>query len=192
MKLKQNALLILILGFIILLIGALMPLVCWKNYAEHYGSIGLIGAADNPPSYWFALYAMFDGLPLVLVILGITLFISSAFCLLLSKMVKVHCDIKTFAISLGLSGIGTLGLICAFSWLTMVSFDEMAKHPIEYPVSVLLGILCTIAFVILLVLYFKVRRMNWSMKGFVIDVLTGIVYLPTFFCVFAYLYQIIA
>lgn len=191
MKLKRNALIVLVLGLVIAISGYVTPMVYWSNYTAHHGSIGLIGAADNPPSYWFALYAMFGGLPLVLVILGITLFVSSAFCLLLSKTVKTHCNIKTSAISLALSGVGVLGLICAFKWFTIVTFHEMGKYPIEYPVSILLGILCAIVFVVLLVLYFKVRRMNWSIKGFVMDVLTGIVSLPAFFCMFAYLSEIV-
>ena len=191
MKLKRNALIVLVLGLIVAISGYVTPMVYWSHYTAHHGSIGLIGAADNPPSYLFALYAMFGGLPLVLVILGITLFVSAAFCLLFSKTVKIHCNSKSSAISLGLSGVGVLGLICAFIWFTIVSFGEMPKHPIEYPVSILLGILCAFAFVVLLVLYFKVRRTNWSTKGFVIDVLTGIVYLPAFFFMFAYLSEIV-
>lgn len=192
MKLKRNALIVLALGLIVAISGYVTPVVYWSHYTAHHGSIGLIGAADNPPSYLFALYAMFGGLPLVLVILGITLFVSAAFCLLFLKTVKAHCSIKTSAISLALSGIGVLGFICAFKWLTIVTFHEREKYPIQYPVSILLGILCAVAFVVLLVLYFKVRRTNWSMKGFVMDVLTGIVYLPAFFFVFAYLSEIVS
>lgn len=191
MKLKRNALIVLVLGLIVAIFGYVTPMVYWSHYTAHHGSIGLIGAADNPPSYWFSLYAMYDGLPLVLFILGIALFVSAAFCLLFSKTVKAHCSIKTSAISLALSGVGVLGFICAFKWFTIVTFHEMEKYPIAYPFSILLGILCAVAFVVLLVLYFKVRRRNWSIKGFVMDVLTGVVYLPAFFCVLAYLSEIV-
>lgn len=191
MKFKRISRIVLVLGLVIAISGYVTPLVYWNHYTPHNGSIGLIGAAEDPPTYWFALYAMFGGLPLVLFILGITLFVSSGFCLLFSKTVKTHCAVKSSAMSLGLSAVGVLGLICAFVWFTIVYFDEMARHPIEYPVSILLGILCAWAFVILFVLYFKERRKNWSIKGFVIDVLTGIVYLPAFYFVFAYLSEII-
>lgn len=191
MKLKRISLIVLVIGLVIAISGYVTPMVYWSYYTAHHGSIGLIGAADNPPSYWFALYAMFGGLPLVLFVLGITLFVSSGFCLLFSKTVKRHCNIKTSAISLALSGIGVLGFICAFKWCTIVTFHEREKYPIQYPVSILLGILCACAFVVLLVLYFKVRRMNWSIKGFAMDVLTGIVHLPAFFFMFAYLSEIV-
>ena len=192
MKWKRNALIVLVLGLIVAISGYVTPMVYWSHYTAHHGSIGLIGAADNPPSYLFALYTMYDGLPLVIFVLGITLFVSSGFCLLFSKTIKTYCNSKSSAISLGLSAAGVLGLICAFMWFTIVTFHEMEKYPIAYPVSILLGILCAVAFVVLLVLYFEVRRMNWSIKGFIIDVLTGIVYLPAFFFVFAYLSEIVS
>ena len=75
--------------------------------------------------------------------------ISAGFCLLFSKTVIAHCTIKTSVISIGLSGIGALGLVCAFLWFTIVSYHEMSKHPVEYPVSILLGMICFIAFSIL-------------------------------------------
>lgn len=192
MKLKRNALLVLILGFIILLIGAAMPFAYWMNYTERYGSVGIIGGADVPPTYWFWLYALFSGLPMVLVVVGITLLLSSAFCLAFSKTVKSHCRLKTTAISLGLSGSFVLGCICAFIWFTIAAFGEMSTYPVEYPVSIMLGVLCFVAFVLLAILYCKSRKTNWSIKGVMIDVLTGIVYLPVFYCVLAYLYAMLS
>ena len=187
MKRKRNTLLVLILGFVMLLVGAVMPFAYWRNYTEHYGSVGIIGGADAPPTYWFWLSALFGGLPMVLVVAGSTLLLSSAFCLAFSKTVKSHCRLKTTAISLGLSGSFVLGCICAFTWFTIVAFGEMSTHPVEYPVSIILGMLCFVAFVLLAILYCKSRKTNWSIKGVMIDILTGVVYLPAFYCVLGYL-----
>ncbi len=189
MNLKRNALMILILGVLMSVLAFIAPIVYWNNYTLHNGAIGIIGGTDAP-TYTFMLSALFDGLPFVLILLGISLVVSSVFCLLFSNTVKKHCNINTSIITLGLSSVGALGLVCAFLWFSIVSFGEMSKHPIEYPVSILLGIVCFFTFIVLIAIYLKLRKINWSIKGFIIDVLTSVIYLPTFFFVFAYLYEI--
>ncbi len=191
MKLKRNALIILILGVLMSAISFILPIVYWDNYTLHNGVVGIIGGADTP-TYTFMLSALFDGLPFVLILLGISLIISSVFCLAFPKTVRKHCGINTSVLSLGLSGVGALGIVCAFLWFSIVSFGEMSKYPIEYPVSILLGIVCFFTFIVLVTLYLKQRRINWSIKGFIIDVFASITYLPTFFFLFSYLYEILS
>ncbi len=180
MNLKPNALIILILGVLMSILGFIAPIVYWNNYTLHNGAIGIIGGADAP-TYTFMLSAFFDGLPFVLIWLGISLVVSSGFCLLFSNTVKKHCNINTSVISLGLSSVGALGLVCAFLWFSIVSFG-----------SILLGIVCFFTFVVLIAIYLKKRKINWSIKGFIIDILTSIAYLPAFFFVFSYLYEILS
>ena len=170
--------------------GFITPLVYWTNYTSKNGAVGIIGGADAP-TYTFMLSALFDGLPFVLILLGISLVVSAGFCLIFSNTVKKHCNIYTSVISLGLSGVGALGLVCAFLWFSIVSFGEMSKNPIEYSVSILLGIVCFFAFVVLIAIYLKSRKINWSIKGFCIDIFTSIIYLPTFFFVFSYFYGLL-
>ncbi|MBR7122242.1 MAG: hypothetical protein IKC95_02145 [Oscillospiraceae bacterium] len=189
MKLKRNSLIVLISGCLILILGLISPIVYWNNYTSQNGATGIIGGADAP-TYRFMLSALFDGLPFVLILVGISLVVSSGFCLSFSKTVKAYCKINSSVISLGLSAVGALGLTCAFIWFTIVSFGKMSKYPIEYPVSVLLGILCFFVFILLIALYFKARKKNWRIKGVIIDILTSIVFLPTFFFAFTYLYEI--
>ena len=164
MNLKRNALIILLLGVLILFLGFIAPIVFWNNYTSNNGAIGIIGGVDTP-TYMFMLSALFEGLPFILVFLGISLIISSGFCLLFSNTVKKHCNINTSAISLVLSGVGALGLVCVFVWISIVSFHEMSKHPIEYPISVFLGIVCFFTFIVLIIIYLKLRKTNWSIKG---------------------------
>jgi len=185
MKGKRYSLLALLLGFIILLAGIMLPYLCMHLTPDN-GSTGIIGGADAR-TYQFLASRLLGGLPYVLALLGIALVISSGFCLIFSKTVKIHCNIKTSAISLGLSGVGALGLNCVLWWFTIVAFGKMSSYPIEYPVSILLGLLSFFAFVGLIVLYFKVRKANLSLIGIAIDVLTSIIYLPTFFLAFLYL-----
>lgn len=191
MKLKQTSLWVLLFGLVILVVGALAPILYWNNYITHNGAIGIIGGTEAPLTYSFMLSASFDGLPLGLVLIGSCLTVSSGFCLLFPKVVKTHCRIDTSAIAVGLSATGVLGSICVFLWFTMVAFGELSNHPVRYPASILLGVLCFVAFVILAALYFKARKKNWSIKGFAIDVITGIINLPVFFFVFGYLYNLI-
>ena len=188
MKLKQSSLLALIFGLVSLLSGLAAPIIYLNNHTSQHGAIGIIGGA-GAPSYTFTLSALFNGLPLVLVILGTVLVVSALFCLLFSKTVKTHCTKATSATALGLSCIGAAGLLCAFTWFAIVSFGKMAEHPIKYPVSTLLGIICICAFAALIALYCKIRRKKWSVIGFLIDILTSIVYLPTLLYVFAYLFN---
>lgn len=190
MKLKQISLLTLLTGALFSIIGVIVPFITLQNYTSQNGAIGIIGGADTP-TYEFVVFRIMNGWPFVAILFGITLIISALFCLLFSKTVKNNCNIKTSALSLGLSAVGAAGLVCAFLWFSIVSFGEMSKHPIEYPVSILLGIVCFFAFIILIALYFKSRKLNWSIKGIIIDILTSVVYLPTFFFAFAYLYEII-
>ena len=188
MKLKQISLLTLLTGVLFSIIGVIIPFITLKNYTSQNGAIGIIGGADTP-TYEFVVFRILNGWTFVIILFGITLIISALFCLIFSKTVKNNCSIKTTVLSLGLSAVGALGLVCVFLWLSIVSFGEMSKHPIEYPVSVLLGIISFFGFIVLIAIYLKTRKTNWSIKGFIIDVLTSIIYLPTFFFAFSYLYN---
>ncbi len=188
MKLKQMSLLTLLTGVLFSIIGVIIPFITLKNYTYQNGAIGIIGGADTP-TYEFVVFRILNGWPVVTILFGSALIISALFCLIFSKTVKNNCSIKTTVLSLGLSAVGAAGLVCAFLWFTIVSFGEMSKHPIEYPVSVLLGIISFLGFIVLIALYLKIRKTNWSIKGFIIDVLTSIIYLPTFFFVLSYMYN---
>ncbi len=191
MKLKQISLVTLLAGVLLSAAGAIAPFIVLQDYISKNGTVGIIGGADTPTTS-FIVFRLMNGWPFVAVLFGITLIISALFCLIFSKTVKKNCSIRTTAFSLALSAVGAAGIVCFFVWFAMVAFHETSKYPIEYPVSVMLGILCFFTFVVLIACYFNMRKTNWSIKGIIIDVLTSIVYLPTFFFLFTYLYEIIA
>ena len=190
MKLKRFLLIVLFAGVLLAMLGGLMP-VHYLNAAQNNPSTSIIGGADAP-TYWLFAASLFGGLPYVLMLLGVSLIISAAVYLLIVKTIKKHCDLRSTAIALGLSGIGALGLVCFFEWLAIVAFQNMEQYPIQYPVSILLGILSLCAFLALLFLYFKVRKEKWSWIGIIIDVLTAVIYFPSFFLLLCYLENLIA
>lgn len=144
-------------------------------------SVGIIGGADGPTAQ-FLMTELLSDWPGCLFLLAAALILSGFFCLLFSKTVARVCSVKTSAVALGLSATGGVGLYCFFAWLAMTAFHETGKHPIAYPVSVALGVVCLTAFAALLAIYFRKRRQSWSWGGLAIDVATAVLYLPFFTC----------
>jgi hypothetical protein len=177
---RRSALFALGFGVLLLMVGVSIPLVYLEFAGASSGATGIIGGADGP-TYSFLLFGLLDGLPFVLVLFGAALITSALFCLLLQTTVKAYCGVKTSIISLGLSAAGGLGLTCAFLWLSIVAFGNVDRYPIAYPASIAIGLGSFCAFVALIGLYLNERRQHWSWKGFVIDILTSILYLPAFF-----------
>lgn len=189
MKLKRYSIFLLCAGVLFSVFG-FAPMVSLYNYTSQNGAIGIIGGADSPTAE-FLTWRLMRGLPFCGISFGVTLVVSALFCLIFAKTVINTCKIKTTLLSLGISFVGAMGLVCALMWYTIVAFGEMSRHPISYPVSVLLGVISLFAFIILIVLYLGERGKDWSVKGFLIDILTSIIYLPTFFFVLLYCYQLI-
>lgn len=185
MKLKRISIYALIFAAALLATGVILTFI----HINSLGSFELIGI--RRPSFWWWLSVAFDGIPLILVMISIPLMVSAAFCLIFSNTVKASCNIKTTSISLALSAVGALGLDCVLYWFTIVVFGEMSKYPNLYPIGIACGLLCLAAFAILIGVYFKTRKACWSAKGFIIDVLTSILYLPAFFFLFAYLISLV-
>ena len=174
MKLKRNAILVLCFGILFLLAGTVARLIYWKNH----GTVGIIGGADIP-TYRFSLLTLSNNrLSHFLQIAGTDLIVSAGFCLLFSKTVRAHCSIATSALSLAASAVGAFALICVYVRMT-------ANETSAYSVCILLAVLCLIAFLGLVAFYIKKRVYKWSVKGLIIDALTGANFGPTFFFVFS-------
>ena len=177
MQLKRVSLIVLICGLVLLAVGLGLPLVSIST-----ASTGIIGGADAA-TYQYLFFNLFRGLPMVIVLFGFAMLISSGFCLLFSKTVLKHCSSYTSAVSLALPCVGGAGLNCALIWLVATP----TKNPIALPVSVAGSLACFAIFVVLYVLYSKKRKENLTAAGIAIDFLTGIVYLPAFFWFFSWL-----
>lgn len=181
MDLKKISRVTLIVGSGLILVGIVLPFIMLTLQTTENGAVGIIGGADIP-TVDLLLSRTLNGLPLCLVWLGSAVVISSLFCLIFTKTVQQYCGIKTSVISLSLSAVGAMGLICFSLWVAMAAFGEISKHPIAYPFSVSVGLLSLFIFLGLLVFYCMTRNQRgWTLKGFLIDVLTSILYLPSFY-----------
>jgi len=179
MQRKPYRFVLLIIGLLLLFFGATVPLF-------RFGAVNLIGT--NPVARFFGLLSLWNGLPLLLVALGVALSVFSAVRLLFPDAVAPHLHTKTTAMALGLSAVGIWGLLCAFLWFTITAFHEASKHPILYPFSVACGMLCLTAFCVLAVLYIRERIHRPSAAGVLLDILSGLLFLPAFFFGFTFLY----
>ncbi len=186
MKLKKFSLICLATGLLMTAAGALTPFLLYK-YSD---SPDIIGGASLP-SYDYVLHRYNGGFLYALIILGITLVITAVFSLIFSGTLRAHCSIITTCISLAISAVSAAGTLCFFLWLIIVLFYSVRVYPIEYPLSIALGLLCFLTFVVLCIFYFKVRKKKRSRKGVLIDILTAVGYSPAFFFTFMYLYNIL-
>lgn len=188
-KFKKYSSVCLISGLLLALTSVLVPIIKLSNYTAQNGSIGIIGGADAPTQLFLLRYS--DGHLLFALILGLTLFLCGGFCLVFKRTVTNNCRLKTTALSLIISFFGASGLSCFFIWYSIVAFLEMSKHPISYPLSIIGGILSFVAFIITIILYIKARKKNFKIKGIVVDIITSIITLPTFFLVCTEIYNLL-
>ncbi len=189
-KFKIYSSIALISGLFLALASVLVPIIKLRNYTSQNGSIGIIGGADGPTAIYLTT-RLLDGRLLLILILGLTLFLCGGFCLIFKRTVTNVCKLKITALSLIISFFGASGLSCFFIWYSIVAFHEMSMHPIAYPLSIIGGILSLVAFIVTIILYIKERKENFKIKGIVIDILTSIITLPTFFLVCNEIYNLL-
>lgn len=179
-KFKICSSIALILGLLLALVSVLVPIIKINEFTAQNGSIGIIGGADGPTAIYLTSHLL-DGNLLFTLILGLTLFLSGAFCLIFKRVVINNCSLKTTALSLIISFFGASGLACFFIWYSIVAFLEISMHPIAYPCSIFVGLLSLVAFITAIIFYIRVRKKNLKPKGIIIDILTSITTLPILF-----------
>ena len=189
-KFKIYSSIALISGLLLALASVLVPIIKLSNYTAQNGSVGIIGGADGPTAIYLT-NRLLDGRLLLILILGLTLLLCGGFCLIFKRTVTNVCKLKTTALSLIISFFGASGLSCFFIWYSIVAFHEMSKHPISYPLSIIGGIFSLVAFITTIILYIKVRKENFKIKGIVVDIITSIITLPTFFLVCTEIYNLL-
>jgi len=119
--------------------------------------------------------------------LGIALSITAVFCLIFTKTVKEHCGAATSLSALGISVSLSLMGYC----ILVKAFTSPTRNPFDYLASDVIACFGFISFFVLLMVYFAFRIKKWSFLGFVIDTLTGIIYLPALFFMYDFMYSII-
>ena len=113
----------------------------------------------------------------------------TVFCALVGwifyKKIARWCGLKTTAVAWGISAVTGLGLHCALSLLSCFLDSNPERHPIRYPCSLCIGMICFLAFCVLMYLYLKSRKKNLSVPGILLDVGLGLVYCVPFIFVWA-------
>ena len=156
-------------GLFLALVSILGLVIKFVSISQN-GGFGIIGGADLPETLRIILSDYWPS-----IVIGLILIACSAFCLIFSKTVMNNCTLKTTTVSLGISLAGLSGLYCYLQWYSIVVFHEMSKHPIRYLASIIIGLLSFAAFVFLIVLYCRLRKQTFSIKGILIDIATCLV-----------------
>jgi Na+-transporting methylmalonyl-CoA/oxaloacetate decarboxylase beta subunit len=86
MKSKRNAIILLIIGAIIFLVG-IVPIVSMKIYTSQHGAIGIIGGADGPTAIYLTS-RLFSGMPIIFMLLGLGLIVSAVVLLIVLRKKK--------------------------------------------------------------------------------------------------------
>ena len=84
-------------------------------------------------------------------------------------MKRTVASLKTSALSVGIGAMFSLGVHCVFSFLSCYFDSNPGKHPIRYPASIGIGMICLMIFLVLVYLYAKVRKKEhvypWNRVG---------------------------
>ncbi len=175
---KIKAFVTLLVGLLLSAAGWLIPYVRLQQQIEEYGTITLVGVSQTPSSLY--MERVFGSEMICFVLFGAALVLCGLFCLLFSKTVSSCCTLKTTALSLALSAVGAMGMICVLLWYVTTAFGEASQHPIAYPSSLIGGVICLAAFALLLVAYVAARKPRFSFKGVAVDVAAAVLFLPPF------------
>ena len=96
------------------------------------------------------------------------------------KLVRL-CSLKTTLIALAIAAVTSLGIHSGLSLLSCFFLTNPSRHPIRFPASAGLGLLCLSGFIFLMYVYYKMRKKERSVSGVVLDVLLGLVYCVSFY-----------
>lgn len=191
-------------AWIIIGIGALLVGMCCPLSVLIYGGvllfpqkdaapIGIIGAADGPTAEYLtatlakAVVGRWWGIPLIF---GAAFLLTGVIGVLFHRSLEKNWSVKTGGLTLALSACGSLGLCCLLNAVSMVAIDDVRKnHPIEYPLTVLLGFLCLLGCLFLIVLYLRNCGERQNYKSLLFDIPLAIVYVFPFLLMFLQIFE---
>lgn len=106
-------------------------------------------------------------------------------------MVK-KCNIKEIILkniySLIYGIFGSLGFICYFDWMCMVTFHEISKYPNRYPISIALGIVSLIVCIVTFIYNIgTIMREKNGIKYILFELLFTVIIFILFLCMFAFI-----
>jgi hypothetical protein len=181
MKNKVSWLVTLLSGLILFSGSIIWANSSYNNYLVRSKDETVVGVVRGY-SYGNYVVTEMHYIPYVLKLLGIALVITGLFALIFNKTVRQCCNIKTTAISLGLSSMAACGVYCFLTLFIISVFSSSKGYPYDYPTSKAGCIISLLIFIVLFVSYIIVRKDTLKIKGVVIDILLCILYFPSFFC----------
>jgi hypothetical protein len=176
MKTRRFPLLVLLVGLLLTIVGLVLPIIFIRTGGA---ATGIIGSADAP-TYWYIVRKALGGFPLWLDLMGAAMILTSLPAVFFIKTFQRVCSLKTSGITVGLSAVGGLGLMCAIICFLLGSLDFSRYDP-YYFILYLIGLFSCFGFIALICLYFEARGKKPSILGFIYDLITSILYLPVFF-----------
>lgn len=145
---------------------------------------------DTSQPYMWNLLRMEDGFWAALAFLGAALAVCGAFALLFHNAVSKSGSLKTSALAVALSAMGSAGLYCLFLWVSTIAFGEVQKYPIANRFSMAGGFVCLLICILLLFLYVHIRQKKPSLLGFFLDVGVCVLFFAPMFLFWNFIYNL--
>lgn len=112
------------------------------------------------------------------ILFGSTCIVFSVLELAFLKQINKICSLRTTALSFVISAITSLEVHCVLSFLSCYFLTNPTRHPIRHPASLLLGFISFAVFVLLMNVYYKLRKNHKSKIGFLVDFVTCLAFMP--------------
>lgn len=180
---KKGATITLVIGLALLSAGVVLPVMA---YSLQGNSVGIVGGAGIPTLRYLFNRSLVNGW-FTLQAFGVTITISSLFCLIFHKTTQAVCSLKTSGLSLGLSAVVSFGGYCVLSFLLCFYDAAPSRNPIRYSTSIMAGVASLAVCIVLFFMYAKQRKAMPSVKGVVIDLLFALLYGIPFFSMYTVL-----
>lgn len=115
------------------------------------------------------------------ILFGVTCMTYGVLGLAFLNQISKISSIKTILISFAVSAITSLGVHCVLSFLSCYFLTNPTRHPIRHPASLILGFICLAIFVLLLNVYYNLRKNNKTKIGFFVDCVTCLTFMPSIY-----------
>ena len=175
---KKSALIVLIVSLLLVFVGLHFTGLLSARLPD--SDIGIIGGA-NHPTVNFYIRKMINSAYGLLILFGIPTAFCSLFALIFSRAVKKNCSLPTAATAISLSACASLGIYLLFVFAMCFIMTSPSKNPITFSVSVCVGMMALIGFILLTALYCKLRGKKASVPGLFLDAALALIYMPAFF-----------
>ena len=186
---KRIAVIFLLTGGVLCLAGLLLPTLIGIPITDSTGAVDIIGGADRPTANYILSHKLYR-IDLVMLSVGTALVLTAVVCALLRRNIQSLCSVKTTTLALLISADTAFGIYCVLSFLSCFFLSNPNRHPIRFPVSILLGSLSLVLLIWLLTLYGKARKETPHIKGILIDVLLLCIYTVPFFMIWTFVSQL--